>query len=152
MTGNDSGTKISLNKIDLDTNFGDLLDPDERKYLLEHGKVYEATNGTILCHDGEMGDTVFIILKGEVQIKKESDGETKILGHLSTGELVGEISALLSMPRIATVEVTKPSIILEIKFDAFATLIEQVPNLKNMVYKKLYERTIETTIQSQTKS
>lgn len=152
MAETDSGSKILLNEVDLDKNFGELLNPEERKYLLEHGKVYEATDGTVLCHENEMGDTLFVVLQGEVEIKKESDGESKVLGHLGAGELVGEIAAILSMPRIATVVVKKPTIILEIKMNDFAKLLEQVPNLKGMVYKRLYERTIQTTIQSQLKT
>jgi len=151
MKGKESA-KIALNEIDLDKNFGELLDQEERKYLLKHGKVYEATVGTVLCRENEMGNTVFVILQGEVEIQKESDGKSKVLGNLGVGELVGEIAALLSMPRIATVVVSQPSIILEIKIDDFSSLLDQVPNLKGMVYKRLSERTIQTTIQNLSKS
>ena len=129
MKGKDSAI-IALNEIDLDKNFGELLDQEERKYLLQHGKVYEATVGTVLCRENEMGNTVFIILQGEVEIQKDSDGKTKVLGNLGVGELVGEIAALLSMPRIATIMVSQPSIILEVKIDDFSSLLDQVPNLK----------------------
>lgn len=152
MTGEESGTKKLLNATDLNKNFGELLDHEERKYLLKHGKVYGATNGTVLCHENEIGDTVFVILQGEVEVKKGSDEQSITLDTLGVGELVGEISALLSMPRIASVVVTQPSIILEIKIENFSGLLDQVPNLKNMVYKRLSERTIKTTIQSQNKS
>ena len=151
MKGKDSAI-IALNEIDLDKNFGELLDQEERKYLLKHGKVYEATVGTVLCRENEMGNTVFIILQGEVEIQKDSDGQTKVLGNLGVGELVGEIAALLSMPRIATIMVSQPSIILEVKIDDFSSLLDQVPNLKGMVYKRLGERTIQTTIQNLSKS
>ncbi|WP_455198506.1 Crp/Fnr family transcriptional regulator, partial [Kaarinaea lacus] len=142
MAGDDRG-KILLNEIDLDKNFGELLDQEDRKYLLKHGDVYKAETGTELCKEGEMGNTVFVILQGSAAVKKESGDKTLTLGTLGTGELVGEISALLSMPRIATVEVTQPSIILEIRIDDFSNLLEEVPNLKNMVYKTLSERTIQ---------
>lgn len=151
MAGKDEGSKILLNEVDLNKNFGELLDLEERKYLLKHGKVYEATTDTVLCHENEMGNTVFVILQGEVEIKKETDGN-KLLGILGVGELVGEISALLSMPRIATVVVSKPSIILEIRIDDFSSLLEQVPSLKGMVYKRITERTIQTTIKNQKNS
>ena len=149
MTDQDSRSKILLNEIDLDKNFGELLNQEDRKYLLKNGKVYQATKDTVLCREGEMGNTVFVILQGEVEVTKESNGKSLTIGTLSVGELVGEISALLSMPRIATVVVTQPSIILEIKIDDFSSLLDEVPNLKNMVYKRLGERTIQTTIQNQ---
>jgi len=151
MSGKYSGSKILLNEIDLDKNFGELLDMEERKYLLKHGKVYEAIPETVLCHENEMGNTVFVILQGEVEISKKVDGKNKVLDILGPGELVGEISALLSMPRIAAVKVSKPSIILEIRIDDFSSLLEEVPSLKGMVYKRLTERTIQTNIRSQKK-
>lgn len=149
MVDKESGTKILLNEVDLNKNFGELLNHDDRKYLLKHGEVYGAPIDTVLCQEGEMGNTVFVILQGQVVVKKESDGKTLVLGALGVGELVGEISALLSMPRIATVVVTQPSIILEIKIDDFSSLLDEVPSLKNMVYKRLSERTIQTTLQNQ---
>lgn len=152
MTDQESRSKILLNEIDLDKKFGELLDHEDRKYLLKHGKVYQAAKDTVLCQENEMGNTVFVILQGEVEVTKESGGKTITLGTLSVGELVGEISALLSMPRIATVVVTQPSIILEIRIDDFSSLLDEVPNLKNMVYKRLSERTIQTTIKNQNKS
>jgi CRP/FNR family cyclic AMP-dependent transcriptional regulator len=149
MSRKDSGTKTPLNQVDLGKNFGDLLDLEDRKYLLKHGKVYKATTDTVLCNENEMGDTVFVVLQGEVEVKKESGEKSIVLGKLGVGELVGEISALLSMPRIATVSVSKPSIILEIEIKDFSRLLEQVPNLKTMVYKRLSERAIQTTIKNQ---
>ena len=141
------GTKKPLSATDQNKSFNELLDLEDRKYLLKHGQVYEAANGTILCHEKDVGGTLFVILQGEVDITKESDGKSKVIGSLGAGELFGEISALLSMPRIATVVANKPSIILEIKVSDFVSLLEKVPNLKNMVYKKLSERSIQTTIQ-----
>lgn len=150
MAGNDSG-KTLLNETDLGKNFGELLDLEDRKYLLKHGEVYGAIPGTVLCQESEIGDTVFLVLQGEVEVKKESDEKSIILSTLGVGELVGEISAILSMPRIATVVATQPSIILEININEFSSLLEKVPSLKHMVYKKLSERTIQTTIQHQNK-
>ncbi len=148
MTKIDSGTKKQLNDGDHNKSFNELLDLKDRKYLLKHGQVYEATNGTVLCHENEIGDTLFVVLQGEVEITKESDEKSKVLGKLGVGELFGEISALLSMPRIATVVVAKPSIILEIKINDFVKLLEEVPNLKDMVYKRLSERSIQTGVQN----
>ena len=148
MTNKNSEIKSQPNGNDRNKLFDDLLDHEGRKFLLKHGKIHESPNGTVLCNENEIGNTLFFILQGQVEIRKESDEKSKVLGTLGAGELFGEISALLSMPRIATVVANKPSIILEIKINDFIKLLEQVPNLKNMVYKRLSERSIQTTIQS----
>jgi CRP-like cAMP-binding protein len=150
MTKNSSEIKKQLGGNDRHKHFDELLGLEGRKFLLKHGKVHEANTGEILCHENQIGDTLFVILQGEVEITKESDEKSKVLGKLGAGELFGEISALLSMPRIATVVVNKPSIILEIKINDFVKLLEQVPNLKDMVFKRLSERSIQTTIQTRT--
>lgn len=126
--------------------FDDLLDLEDRKFLLKHGKVHEAATGDVLCHQNQISDTLFVVLQGEVEVTGIADEESKVLGKLGTGDLFGEISALLSIPRIATVTANKPSIILEININDFVRLLEQSPNLKGIVYKRLSERSIKTSI------
>ena len=152
MTEPDSGAKKQLTELDNNNNFDELLDMDDRKYLLKHGKVYEAPAGTVLCRENEVSDTLFVILQGEVEVTKASAEEVKVLGRLGVGQLFGEISALLSMPRIATVEAIKHSLILEIQINEFKNLLELVPTLKDMVYKQLSERSIQTSIQHSSNS
>ena len=149
MTKEDSEIKMQQNGSDRNKLFDDLLDLEDRKFLLKHGKVHEATNGEILCHQNQISDTVFVVLQGEVEVTGVADEGYKVLGNLSAGDLFGEISALLSIPRIATVTANKPSVILEINKNDFVRLLEQSPDLKNTVYKRLSQRSIQTSILTQ---
>ena len=63
--------------------------------------------------------------------------------------IFGEISALFSAPRIATVTTSKPSLILEMDKNDFIKLLEQAPNLKQVVHKQFGKRKLQTTIQTQ---
>ena len=130
-------------------NFDEILEEKDRKYLLRHGHVYKANSGTVLCHQNQIGNDLFFILHGEVKITKESDEKDLELGTLGAGDIFGEISALFSAPRIATVATNKPSVILEMDKDDFIKLLEQAPNLKQVVYKQLSKRKLQTTIQTQ---
>lgn len=130
-------------------NFDDLLEEEDRKYLLKHGRVYQAENGTVLCHQNQISNDLFFILHGEVKITKESDNKDIELGTLGAGDIFGEISALFSAPRIATVTTSKPSLILEMDKNDFIKLLEQAPNLKQVVHKQLGKRKLQTTIQTQ---
>jgi len=130
-------------------NFDGLLKEEDRKYLLKHGQVYDAKCGTVLCHQNQISNNLFFILHGEVKITKESDEKEIVLGTLGAGDIFGEISALFSAPRIATVTTSKPSLILEMDKDDFIKLLDQAPDLKQMVYKQLSKRNLQTTIQTQ---
>ena len=130
-------------------NFDALLKEEDRKYLLKHGRVYETERDTILCHQNQISNDLFFILHGEVNITKESDEKDIVLGTLGAGDIFGEISALFSAPRIATVTTSKASLILEMDKDDFIKLLDQAPDLKQMVYKQLSKRNLQTTIQTQ---
>ena len=129
--------------------FDELLKEEDRKYLLKHGQVYDAKIGTILCHQNQVSHDLFFILHGEVKITKASDEKDIALGTLGAGDIFGEISALSSAPRIATVTTSKPSLILEMDKDDFIKLLDQAPDLKQMVYKQLSKRNLQTTIKAQ---
>ncbi len=130
-------------------NFDELLEEKDRKYLLKHGRVYQAESGTVLCHQNQISNDLFFILHGEVKITKESDEKDIEIGTLGAGDIFGEISALFSAPRIATVTTNKPSLILEMDKNDFIKLLDQAPNLKQVVHKQLGKRKLQTTIQTQ---
>lgn len=149
MTKSSSEIKRQLYEDSCNKNFDDLLSLEDRKFLLKHGQVYQADSGTVLCHHNQTGNDLFIILQGEVGITENEDANSKVLGKLGPGELFGEISALFSVPRIASVVANKPSVILKLSKNDFMTLLEQAPDLKDMVYKRLSQRRLQTTIQTQ---
>ena len=117
--------------------------------MLKHGHTHQVEVGKVLCQQDQTSNDLFIILQGEVEITGNTDTSHKPLGKLGAGELFGEISALFSVPRIASVVATKPSVILQLGKDDFINLLERSPNLKDIVYKRLSKRMLQTTTQSQ---
>lgn len=149
MTKLNSGDKRQPSENRRHYNFDELLEEEDRKYLLKHGQVTQANSGTVLCHQNQISSDLFFILTGEVKITKESGDKDIVLGTLGAGDIFGEISALFSAPRIATVATNKPSVILKMDKDDFIKLLEQAPNLKQVVYKQLGKRKLQTAIQTQ---
>lgn len=130
------------------TTFGHRLSLEDRKFLVKNSLVYQASPGTIICHQNGMERLLYILLYGEVEVSEEVQGRKIVLGQLKSGELFGEISALFTVPRIATVTALKPTVVLEIPADKFAELIDRTPLLRETVYKKLYERSLETALRT----
>ena len=128
--------------------FGHQLSLEDRRFLLNNGLVYHASPGTILCHQDGVENVLYIVLFGEVEVSEEVQGRKIVLGHLKSGELFGEISALFTVPRIATVTALKSTVLLEIPADKFAQLIDSAPTLREVVYQKLYERSLETALRT----
>ena len=65
------------------------------------GRVYE--DGEILMRQGDVGDVMFVIQEGEVEVVHERDGRETPLAVIGEGGLVGEMAIFLHEPRTATV-------------------------------------------------
>jgi signal-transduction protein with cAMP-binding, CBS, and nucleotidyltransferase domain len=64
----------------------------------------ERAPGEVLCRQGSVGDELFIIGRGDVEILVTDDeGNERIVNILGEGDYVGEISFLRRTPRTATV-------------------------------------------------
>jgi len=128
--------------------FGDLLSLKDRTYLVEHSSVRRVPTGETLCEQNKIEQVLYIILTGEVEIYEIIDNENITLGVLQSGNLVGEIGALFSIPRIATVTATKTAVVLEITSNNFLNLINKTPRLYSAVYQRVYQRSLEAALNS----
>ena len=60
--------------------------------------------GEVLCRQGSVGDELFIIGRGELEILvMDDEGNERIVGMLGEGDYTGEISFIRRIPRTATV-------------------------------------------------
>ncbi len=69
------------------------------QHIAKAGDVITMTDGTTIIDQGQMGREAFVILKGDVVVRR---GSRKIT-TLSAGEVVGELSLLDHGPRTASV-------------------------------------------------
>jgi len=128
--------------------FNDLLSTNEREYLVKHGKVRSLAEGETICQQNAIEDSMYVVLTGEVEIFEQIDQSKIELGKLRHGDIVGEIGALFSVPRIASVKATKSCVVLEVSGSSFSELLNKTPILQNAVYQRLYERSLKTALQS----
>ena len=77
--------------------------------------------GRYVFKDGQPGDSLFVLVDGQVEIRKDIDGQDKVLNILTTGTCFGEMAIIDNSPRSANAVVTQDSLLFEINKD---TLIE----------------------------
>lgn len=128
--------------------FGELLNADEKQYLMERGVVQSFGTGQVICRQHERDATLYIILLGEVEVSEGEKNNKLVLAHLDKGEVFGEISALFRMPRISSVVAAKPTVVLEIAGDIFEKMIENNSALRNAIIKRFGDRLIETALRA----
>ena len=77
--------------------------------LAARGDIRRYRKGTLLIEEGDRGDNLFIILKGQVRAFATGDDDREVtFGYYGPGEYMGEIS-LDGGPRSASVMVVEPT-------------------------------------------
>lgn len=82
-------------------------------WLIQVGSRTELPPGTVLIHEGQPADTLYILLEGALVVSV-SALEGRQIARLATGEVVGEMSFIDSRPPSATVQTLEESVVLAI--------------------------------------
>jgi phosphoserine phosphatase RsbU/P len=91
-------------------------------------KSYPA--GTILCREGNVESTFYIIIEGNTAITRRlQDGGTRQLSQRKAGEFFGEMALIERKPRAATVVTTTETTVLEVSEQDFNGLLISNPKV-----------------------
>ena len=93
-------------------------------YIIMAGSLAEIDAGKILFHKGDPSDSMYAIVSGTMDVLDpdsdvESDrelGSHKLINQLKTGDVLGEMGFLRSVPRSASVIATQPVELLKINW------------------------------------
>ena len=123
---------ILLKTVDLFQDIpGDLLSQISQ---ISKAKNYE--NGEIIFKEGDAGDSMFIVIDGEISIKKGD----KLLAKLERGASLGEMALLDHETRSADAMAEKDSVLLKINQDVFYELMESNADIMKQIIKLLTSR------------
>jgi hypothetical protein len=78
---------------------------------------------------GEQGDSMFLVLEGEVRARLMISGKETTLMTLGAGEFFGEMSLFDQQPRSADVVANKDCVLLKVAADKFEKLVKDQPDL-----------------------
>jgi CRP/FNR family transcriptional regulator, cyclic AMP receptor protein len=79
--------------------------------------------GAVLTREGDRGREFFVLLDGEVDVRRQG----RKLATRGSGDFIGEIALISNIPRTATVTAVTPLRALVISEVAFRSLLEQEP-------------------------
>jgi CRP-like cAMP-binding protein len=98
----------------------------------------------LICREGEGGDSLFVISRGEVSIAKQMpEGREVRVRNLRDGDFFGEFGFFIDQKRHATVRAITECEILEISRHALNKMIEIHPRLNEVLQSLFRERILD---------
>ena len=125
------------------------MEPARLKLLAFTSQRLSFEAGQALFHQGEPGDSAYILIEGEAEVSIDSPGGPIVVATLGRHAIVGEIAILCDVPRTAHVTATgdKALVCLKIEKDDFVGMLTEFPGMAVEVMRELARRIVNTNQQ-----
>jgi CRP-like cAMP-binding protein len=121
------------------------IEPAKLKLIAFTSERLNYAEGQELCHQGDPGDAMYVILGGlaEVLIDRGDGGQIRV-AEMKKNDFFGEIAILFDVPRTATIKASTPLTTLKITKDMFYRLVAEFPQMAIEVMRELAHRVDDT--------
>jgi cAMP-binding proteins - catabolite gene activator and regulatory subunit of cAMP-dependent protein kinases len=102
------------------------------------GKEYD--DGEIICRRGEIGDCMYVVQAGQVEVVQEESGQEVVIGNLRPGAIFGEMAIIDRQPRSATVRAKGQARVLTLDKRAFLRRVHEDPSLAFQILQQMSQR------------
>jgi D-lactate dehydrogenase len=108
------------------------LDDESRKLIAEKMKLALYKKGEIICKEGEVGDSMFVIVSGDVDVLKKGKGDFEVnITVLHAGEVAGVMSIFDKDVRSATLKAKNDVKLLTLDKDTFQQILSRNSQMAN---------------------
>jgi hypothetical protein len=128
---------LELAQVEFKDFFIDQAGFSEKFYreIYPRGLEFRRSSGTTLWQEGDLGDFLFLVLDGYLEVYlKSADGGEILIDSVGPGAIVGELSVMDGLPRSATVKTKTNSVLLRISGPAFRALLRHTPDILEELY------------------
>jgi SulP family sulfate permease len=106
--------------------------------LRAHLEHIELPDGTVLIHQGESPDDVYVLASGRLRVETVTERGTRMrLRTLRPGVVVGEVAMYSGVPRTADVVAETPSVVLKLSKDSIERMEAEDPELAAALHRWL---------------
>ncbi len=120
------------------------LNEQELQLFLRHLQIKIFQKGTLICCEGETGDSLFIISRGEVAVNRQMPSGREVwIRNLKEGDFFGEFGFFTDQKRHATVKSLTECEILEISRNELNEMIKTHPRIKEVLQNFFNQRVLD---------
>jgi CRP-like cAMP-binding protein len=103
------------------------IEPAKLKLIAFTGERMTYGSGQEVCHQGDPGDAMYVILGGVADVLIDTDKGQIRVAELKKNGFFGETAILCDAPRNATIKASESLLTLKISKDMFYRLVSEVP-------------------------
>jgi NTE family protein len=101
------------------------------RWLVSSSTLAHVAPGVVICREGDAGDSMYLIVSGDVEIRQERVPDT--VQQLHRGDHFGEIALVQDAPRSATAVALTPCELLVVGRSEFEALARRAPAFRSSV-------------------
>src|SRR6185295_14097839 len=120
------------------------IEPARLKLLAFTGERMTFGSGQEVCHQGDPGDAMYVILGGVADVLIDTDKGPLRVAELKKNGFFGETAILCDAPRNATIKASESLLTLKISKDMFYRLVSEVPAVAIEMLRELALRVEDT--------
>ncbi|GAA2027305.1 Crp/Fnr family transcriptional regulator [Catenulispora yoronensis] len=117
------------------------LDQDAAASLRASMNEIELARGELLFHEGDPGDSLYVVLRGKIKLGRTSgDGRENLVAVLGPGEMFGELSLFDPGPRSAGATALVDSTLLGLSSDELTPWLASRPDVARALLRAIARR------------
>ncbi len=116
------------------------IEPAKLKLIAFTSERMTYGSGQEVCHQGDPGDAMYVILGGVADVLIETDKGPLRVAELKKNGFFGETAILCDAPRNATIKASESLLTLKISKDMFYRLVSEVPAVAIEMLRELAHR------------
>jgi len=122
------------------------LKEGELQALLSRVQLRTFPKGSLICYEGETGDSLMVICQGEVGVYKHLKGKEVWIRNLREGDCFGEFGFFLDQKRHASVKSLTECEIMEITRNELEAIINHHPRVRDVLEDLFKKRVLDNLL------
>lgn len=111
----------------------------EKSSLFSRVKEEEVDANTLIFREGTQGDSLYVVVKGNVLLQRDVEGDPSPIMQLAKSESFGEIAALNPGTRLLTAKAVSPGLVARLSSEALTAFGDEHPRAAVAVRGKILD-------------